>query len=49
MTIGIGMRVGVGDGTGVGVVVVEGVAVRLGQADNASSPTISSPNIRNIE
>ena len=49
MAIGIGMRVGVGDGTGVGVVVVEGVAARLGQADNASSPTSSSPSTRNIE
>jgi hypothetical protein len=46
---GMGMRVGVGDGTGVGVGVVAGVAARLGQAENASSPTSSSPSTRNIE
>ena len=49
MATGVGMGVGVGDRTGVVVGVVEGVAARLEQAENASSPTISSPNIRNIE
>ena len=43
------MGVGVCDRTGVGVGVVEGVAARLGQAENASSPTSSSPIIRNVE
>ena len=43
------MGVGVGDRVGVGVGVGEGVAARLGQAENASSPTSSSPSTRNIE